>query len=159
MWLAGGGFKAGYVHGLTDELGFNVVQDPVHVHDLNATLLHQLGFDHTRLTFRFQGARLSFDRRPRQRRDPAVGGMRPLRILKHLASGIPTAAGFLPPVDQRRNPRAAPVLYSEWRRPGNRLYDLCDSPHVGQVQERRSPRRSLLAHAAHPIMRASQPPP
>ncbi|MHB8862666.1 MAG: DUF1501 domain-containing protein [Pirellulaceae bacterium] len=55
MWLAGGGFKAGYVHGLTDDLGFNVVHDPVHVHDLNATLLHQLGFDHTRLTFRFQG--------------------------------------------------------------------------------------------------------
>jgi hypothetical protein len=55
MWLAGGGLKAGYVHGETDELGFNVVVDPVHVHDLNATLLHLLGFDHTRLTFRFQG--------------------------------------------------------------------------------------------------------
>jgi hypothetical protein len=55
MWLAGGGLKAGYVHGETDELGFNVAVDPVHVHDLNATLLHLLGFDHTRLTFRFQG--------------------------------------------------------------------------------------------------------
>lgn len=55
MWMAGGGVKAGHVHGQTDELGFNVVQDPVHVHDLNATLLHLLGFDHTRLTFRFQG--------------------------------------------------------------------------------------------------------
>ncbi len=55
MWLAGGGLKAGYVHGLTDDLGFNVAVDPVHVHDLNATLLHLLGFDHTRLTFRFQG--------------------------------------------------------------------------------------------------------
>jgi hypothetical protein len=54
-WLAGGGIKSGYVHGETDEFGFNVVRDPVHVHDLNATLLHQLGFDHTRLTFRFQG--------------------------------------------------------------------------------------------------------
>jgi hypothetical protein len=43
------------MHGETDELGFNVVKDPVHVHDLNATLLHQLGFDHTRLTYRFQG--------------------------------------------------------------------------------------------------------
>ena len=41
--------------GKTDELGFNVVEDPVHVHDLNATLLHLLGMDHTRLTFRFQG--------------------------------------------------------------------------------------------------------
>jgi hypothetical protein len=55
MWLAGGGIKSGHVHGTTDELGFNVAADPVHVHDLNATLLHLLGFDHTRLTFRFQG--------------------------------------------------------------------------------------------------------
>jgi len=55
MWFAGGGFKRGHVHGLTDDFGFNVVKDPVHVHDLNATLLHLLGFDHTRLTYRFQG--------------------------------------------------------------------------------------------------------
>jgi len=55
LWLAGGGFKAGYIHGETDEFGFNAVKDPVHVHDLNATLLHLLGFDHTQLTYRFQG--------------------------------------------------------------------------------------------------------
>jgi hypothetical protein len=55
LWLAGGGIKSGHVHGSTDELGFNVATDPVHVHDLNATLLHLLGFDHTRLTFRSQG--------------------------------------------------------------------------------------------------------
>ncbi|MEO2048000.1 MAG: DUF1501 domain-containing protein [Pirellulales bacterium] len=55
MWLAGGGIRAGHVHGETDELGFNVVADPVPVHDLNATLLHLLGFEHTRLTYRFQG--------------------------------------------------------------------------------------------------------
>jgi len=55
MWLAGGGVKAGYTHGLTDDLGFNVAADRVHVHDLHATLLHLLGFDHTRLTYRFQG--------------------------------------------------------------------------------------------------------
>ena len=55
IWLAGAGMKAGHVHGETDELGFNVAVDPVHVHDLNATLLHLLGFDHTRLTYRFQG--------------------------------------------------------------------------------------------------------
>ncbi len=55
LWLAGGGVKPGYTHGQTDELGFNVAADPVHVHDLHATLLHLLGFDHTRLTFRFQG--------------------------------------------------------------------------------------------------------
>ena len=55
MWMAGGGFKPGVVLGETDELGFNVTKDRVHVHDLHATLLHQLGFDHTKLTYRFQG--------------------------------------------------------------------------------------------------------
>jgi hypothetical protein len=55
VWLAGGGVKKGHVHGETDEFGFNVVRDPVHVHDLNATLLHLLGLDHERLTYRFQG--------------------------------------------------------------------------------------------------------
>jgi arylsulfatase A-like enzyme len=53
--MAGGGLKKGFVLGQTDELGFNPVENPVHVHDLNATILHLLGFDHTRLTFRFQG--------------------------------------------------------------------------------------------------------
>ena len=55
MWFAGGGVKAGEVIGETDELGFNAVRDPMHVHDLHATILHLLGLDHTRLTFRFQG--------------------------------------------------------------------------------------------------------
>ena len=55
VWLAGGGIKRGYMHGETDELGFNIVSGGVHVHDLNATLLNLLGFDHTRLTFRSQG--------------------------------------------------------------------------------------------------------
>lgn len=55
LWLAGGGIKAGHTYGTTDELGFQVASDPVHVHDLHATLLHLLGFDHTRLTYRFQG--------------------------------------------------------------------------------------------------------
>jgi len=55
VWLAGGGFKPGITWGKTDELGFHVVKDKVHVHDLHATLLHQLGFDHTKLTYRFQG--------------------------------------------------------------------------------------------------------
>ncbi|MCX8512171.1 MAG: DUF1501 domain-containing protein, partial [Chthoniobacteraceae bacterium] len=53
--LAGGGVKAGYIHGETDELGFGSIRDKVHVHDLNATMLHLLGFDHERLTYRFQG--------------------------------------------------------------------------------------------------------
>jgi hypothetical protein len=55
MWMAGGGFRAGLTLGRTDDFGFNAVEDVVHVHDLNATLLHLLGFDHTRLTYRFQG--------------------------------------------------------------------------------------------------------
>lgn len=55
MWLAGGGIKPGVVHGQTDDFCYNIVQDPVHVHDLNATLLHQMGVDHTKLTYRFQG--------------------------------------------------------------------------------------------------------
>ena len=55
MWLAGGGVKAGAIIGQTDELGFNAVEDRVHVHDLHATILHLLGIEHTKLTFRFQG--------------------------------------------------------------------------------------------------------
>jgi hypothetical protein len=55
MWMAGGGVKGGVEHGRTDDLGFNAVEDKVHVHDLNATILHLLGFDHTKLTHRAQG--------------------------------------------------------------------------------------------------------
>jgi hypothetical protein len=55
MWLAGGGTKPGITIGESDELGFNVIKDKVHVHDLQATMLHLLGFDHLKLTYRFQG--------------------------------------------------------------------------------------------------------
>jgi uncharacterized protein (DUF1501 family) len=55
MWFAGGGFKQGFTFGETDDLGFNVVKDPVHVHDIQATILHCLGIDHKRLTYRFAG--------------------------------------------------------------------------------------------------------
>jgi hypothetical protein len=55
MWLAGGGVKPGITLGESDDFGFNAVKDRVHVHDLHATILHLLGFDHTRLTYRFQG--------------------------------------------------------------------------------------------------------
>jgi hypothetical protein len=55
MWMAGGGVKGGYVHGETDELCLTVAKDPVHVHDLQATMLHCLGFDHERLTYPFMG--------------------------------------------------------------------------------------------------------
>ncbi len=55
MWMAGGGIKQGYTHGETDEIGFYGTRDRVHIHDLQATILHQLGLDHERLTYRFQG--------------------------------------------------------------------------------------------------------
>jgi len=54
-WLAGGGVRAGLVYGKTDEFSYNVVENPVHIHDLNATILHCLGIDHKRLTYKFQG--------------------------------------------------------------------------------------------------------
>jgi len=55
MWMAGGGFKPGANVGQTDDYGYNIVEQPVHIHDLQATLLHCLGFDHERLTYRYQG--------------------------------------------------------------------------------------------------------
>jgi hypothetical protein len=55
LWLAGGGIKGGQIIGATDDIAWNVTKDPVHVHDLHATILHLFGFDHTRLTYRFQG--------------------------------------------------------------------------------------------------------
>lgn len=55
VWMAGGGVKPGLTLGGSDDFGFNVTSDPVHIHDLNATILHLLGFDHTKLTYRFQG--------------------------------------------------------------------------------------------------------
>ena len=55
LWMAGGGVRGGYTHGATDELGYAAVEDVVHVNDLHATMLHQLGIDHKRLTFRYQG--------------------------------------------------------------------------------------------------------
>lgn len=55
MWMAGGGVKGGFTYGASDELGFAVAENKVHIHDLQATILHQLGFDHTKLVYRFQG--------------------------------------------------------------------------------------------------------
>jgi hypothetical protein len=55
MWLAGGGVRGGHVHGATDEFGYTAVEKPVHIHDLHATILHLLGFDHERLTYRYAG--------------------------------------------------------------------------------------------------------
>jgi hypothetical protein len=55
VWLAGGGIKPGMAHGETDDFSYNIVSNPVHVHDLNATILHCMGYDHERLTYRYQG--------------------------------------------------------------------------------------------------------
>jgi hypothetical protein len=55
IWMAGAGVRGGHVHGETDDFSYNIVKDPVHIHDLNATALHLLGMDHTKLTYRFQG--------------------------------------------------------------------------------------------------------
>ncbi len=57
MWMAGGGIKPGMTYGKTDEYSYNIVENPVHIHDLNATLLHILGIDHERLTYKYQGRR------------------------------------------------------------------------------------------------------
>jgi hypothetical protein len=57
LWLAGGGVKPGLTYGETDEYGYSITQQPVHIHDLHATILHLFGVDHERLTYRFQGRR------------------------------------------------------------------------------------------------------
>ena len=57
IWMAGGGIQPGIVHGETDDFGYNIIRDPVHVHDLQATVLHQLGLNHEKLTYKFQGRR------------------------------------------------------------------------------------------------------
>ena len=55
MWMAGGGIRKGHVHGETDDVCYNIVRDPVHINDLNATVLQCLGLDHERFTYRYQG--------------------------------------------------------------------------------------------------------
>jgi hypothetical protein len=72
MWMAGGGVKAGHTHGETDEFSYNAVIDPVHVHDLHATVLHLLGIDHERLTHRFQGL------------DFRLTGVEPAKVVREL---------------------------------------------------------------------------
>ena len=72
MWLAGGGVKRGYVHGETDDFSYNHVKDPVHVNDLNATILHAMGIDHSKFTFKFQGL------------DQRLTGVEPSRVVKEV---------------------------------------------------------------------------
>jgi hypothetical protein len=57
MWMAGAGVKPGFTYGATDDFGYNVIQDPVHVHDFHASLMHLFGVDHEKLIFKHQGRR------------------------------------------------------------------------------------------------------
>jgi uncharacterized protein (DUF1501 family) len=72
VWMAGGGVKGGVVHGETDDFSYNIVRDPVHIRDLNATLLHCLGMNHERLTYQFQGL------------DQRLTGVEPARVVKEI---------------------------------------------------------------------------
>lgn len=72
IWMAGGGVKGGVVHGETDDFSYNVVKDPVHINDLNATILHSLGIDHEKLSFKFQGL------------DVRLTGVEPARIVSEV---------------------------------------------------------------------------
>ncbi|MEY4940530.1 MAG: hypothetical protein RIQ93_2265, partial [Verrucomicrobiota bacterium] len=74
MWMAGGGIKSGVVYGETDDFSYNIVRDPTHVRDLNATILHQLGLDHDRLTYKFEGL------------DQKLTGTQPARVIKALVA-------------------------------------------------------------------------
>jgi hypothetical protein len=74
MWMAGGGFKGGTIYGETDDFSYNIVKDPVHVRDFHATVLHQLGYDHERMTFKYQGL------------DQRLTGVLPARVIPELLS-------------------------------------------------------------------------
>jgi uncharacterized protein (DUF1501 family) len=72
IWMAGGGIKGGQVYGETDEMSYNIVRNPVHIRDLHATILHALGLEHERLSFKFQGL------------DQRLTGVEPAKVLKEL---------------------------------------------------------------------------
>jgi uncharacterized protein (DUF1501 family) len=72
LWMAGGGVKGGQVYGETDEMSYNITKNPVHIRDLHATMLHQLGLDHERLTYKFQGL------------DQRLTGVQPAKVVKDI---------------------------------------------------------------------------
>src|SRR5580658_1740089 len=72
IWMAGGGIKPGYVHGETDEMSYNIVENPVHIHELHATILHQLGINHDKLAFKYQGL------------DQRLTGVEPVRVVQDI---------------------------------------------------------------------------
>ncbi len=117
VWMAGGGIKPGMTLGATDELCYNIAERPVHVHDLNATILHQLGIDHTKLTFRFQGRYFPPDRR--RRRGPIQESSRlivgqPIPLLYPATNHHPKSDLTMP---RTRTPRfAITILVARWLR-------------------------------------------
>jgi uncharacterized protein (DUF1501 family) len=72
VWMAGGGVKRGFEYGKTDDFCYNIVENPVHIRDMNATILHQLGIDHNRLTFKYQGL------------EQRLTGVEPARVVKEI---------------------------------------------------------------------------
>ena len=94
MWMAGGGIKPGMTLGATDDLGFHIAEDPVHVHDLQATILHLLGLDHTKLTYHFQGRdfRLTDVAGEVVQEDPGVRAALPIIVVGDAEEELP--AGF-----------------------------------------------------------------
>src|SRR5262249_12923986 len=72
MWMAGGGAKGGTIHGETDDFSYNIVKDPVHIHDFHATVLHLIGFDHEKFTYKYQGL------------DQRLTGVEPARVVREL---------------------------------------------------------------------------
>ena len=74
MWMAGGGFKRGGIHGETDDFSYNITKDPVHIRDFHATVLYQLGFDHEHFTVKHQGL------------DQKLTGVEPARVVTELLS-------------------------------------------------------------------------
>src|SRR5262249_23027032 len=116
MWLAGGGVKGGQVYGATDEFGFQAVENKVHVHDLHTTLLHLLGFDHERLTYRYAG------------RDFRLTDVHGHVVKELIAKGVGRDGRALPPVAanltitnpgpnrSRAGIAAPPILRCHWPR-------------------------------------------
>ena len=107
MWMAGGGVRGGYVHGATDEFGFKAVENRVHIHDLHATILHLMGFDHEKLHLPLRRPRLPPDRRrrPRGPRADRVKSLTGAAKLLLSLSDTRRRGETRPPSQQKNDPR------------------------------------------------------
>ena len=144
MWFAGGGFKGGLVYGQTDEFGFGPVENPVHVRDIHATLLHQLGLDHQRLSVRSQGL------------DFRLTGVTPAKVVK--VCWLEASFG----AEMSRKHIGVP----SWLRyhPFKASSDLVNWEHGGNFSRQRRPRSRTSCHGRYParmndpLWRVSCPP-